>query len=131
MRSVKDNTPSLKVGLGSDVGAGTSLSLLRTMGEAYKVAKLSSFPMNAAQLLYLATLGSARALASDDRVGSLEVGKDADIVILDPRATPIQELCNERATTTEEKLFLFGVLGDDRSVTATYVAGNLLYQRSN
>lgn len=131
MRSVKDNAASLKVGLGSDVGAGTSLSLLRTMGEAYKVAKLSSYPMNAAQLLYLATLGGARALASDECVGSLEVGKDADIVILDPRATPIQEFCNERATTTEEKLFLFGVLGDDRSVTATYVAGNLLYERRN
>ena len=117
------------VGLGTDIGGGTSFSLLQTMSEAYKMAQLRGISVTAVQLFYLATLGSAQALGIADRVGTLQVGYDADVVVLDPQATPLLELRSNMAETLDELLFAMMICGDDRAIEATYVAGEAVYQR--
>lgn len=79
----------LNVGLGTDVGAGTSFSLLNTLNEAYKVMQLQGLRLNPFKSLYLATLGGARALRLEDRIGTLQPGTDADFLVLDYHATPL------------------------------------------
>lgn len=113
----------LRVGLGSDVGGGTSLSPLASLNEAYKVSRMVGEPVDAFQALRLATLDGAEALGLEDRVGSLEAGKDADLVVLDPRSSPVLRHRAGYARSTAELLFALMMLGDDRSVHATYVAG--------
>lgn len=119
----------VKVGLGTDVGAGTSLSQLQTLNEAYKVAALAGHKLDAVQGFYLATLGSARALGLDDRLGRLAPGHEADICVLDPRATPLMAFRAGYCASIEELLFMLMTLGDDRAVRATYVAGQRVYDR--
>lgn len=129
LREAKDPAYPLKLGLGTDIGAGTSFSLLATMNEAYKVAHLTDFPLDATKLFYLATLGGAEALGMQDDIGSIEVGKEADIVVLDPRATPLLAYRSDQVQSLEEQLFVLAMLGDDRVVEATYVAGDLAHTR--
>ena len=129
VHDAKDPRHPMYVGLGTDIGAGTSFSILQTMNEAYKVAELNVYPMNSIKTFYLATLGGAQALDLDDRIGSLAVGKDADFVVLDPKATPLLDYRSSRAESTEELLFVLSIMADDRSVAATYVAGRPAYQR--
>jgi guanine deaminase len=112
-----------KVALGTDVGAGTSFSMLRTMHEAYKVARLGGRLFSGLDGFYLATLGGARALGMEDRIGSFQPDREADFVILNPRATPLLARRMDRATTLEERLFVLMMLGDDRAVEATYILG--------
>lgn len=118
-----------RVGLATDVGAGTSLSLLATMNEAYKVHQLQQRRLSAFKLFYLATLGAARTLRIDDKLGNFTPGKEADFLVLDAKALPLLERRWARATTLEEKLFALAILGDDRAVAATYVAGELVHAR--
>ena len=125
----KAETRPVTVGLGTDVGGGTSFSLLQTMSEAYKMAQLRGISVTAVQLFYLATLGSAQALGIADRVGTLQVGYAADVVVLDPQATPLLELRSNVAETIDELLFALMICGDDRAIEATYVAGEAVYQR--
>jgi guanine deaminase len=127
----KDPKLAMHVGLGTDIGAGTSFSLLQTMNEAYKVAALNSYPLSSLKSFYLATLGGARALDLDDKIGSLEVGKEADFVVLDTRATAILEYRSEQTTTTEELLFALTSRGADRAVAATSGAGAPAYERES
>jgi guanine deaminase len=123
MRTARDPRRPVHVGLGTDIGAGTSFSMLATMGEAYKVAQLQSRPIDAVEAFFLATLGGARALALDDRIGTLAAGKEADMVVLDPEATPLLAFRNRRSRSIVETLAVLATLGDDRAVRATYVAG--------
>jgi guanine deaminase len=125
----KDPARPIRVGLGTDIGAGTSFSLLATMSEAYKVAQLSSRSLSALESFYLATLGGADALGLAGAIGSIEVGKEADFVVLDPRATPLLAERTARAESTEDVMFALSMLADDRAVAATYVAGRLAYAR--
>ncbi|MGN0095503.1 MAG: guanine deaminase [Corynebacterium sp.] len=116
----------LRVGLGSDVGAGTSLSPLVTLGSAYQASRMLGAPLDVGQLLRLATLGGAEALGVEESVGSLETGKDADLVVLDPSGpqnTPVLRNRVDGAETLEEILFATMVLGDERAVARTVVAG--------
>ena len=129
VHDAKDPKRPVHVGLGTDIGAGTSFSLLATMNEAYKVAELSNYPLDAVKAFFLATLGSARAMGIDDRVGSLEPGQEADFVVLDPRATPLLAQRTARVDGIEELMFVLAVMGDDRTVRATYVAGALAHDR--
>lgn len=117
------------VGIGTDVGAGTSFSMLRTLDESYKVAQMGGQRLSPLRAFYLATLGGARALGLDASIGNLEPGKFADFVVLDPAATPLLERRMTRTRTLAEKLFLFMTLGDDRAVAATHVAGRMQHAR--
>jgi guanine deaminase len=122
-RDVKDPKRPVHVGLGTDIGGGTSFSMLATMSEAYKVAQLGSRPIDVIEAFFLATLGGARALALDDRIGTLAPGREADMVVLDPNATPLLAFRNGRSRSITETLAVLTTLGDDRAVRATYVAG--------
>jgi guanine deaminase len=122
----------VKVGLGTDVGAGTSFSMLQTTNEAYKVAQLRGQKLSAFKALFLATLGGARALCLEDKLGSLDPGKEADFVVLNPQATPLLALRNEGGIpesleALEDLLFSLVILGCDRTVTATYIMGERAY----
>ena len=114
---------NIRVGLGTDVGGGTSLSLLRTASEAYKVLHLQDEALPASRALYLATLGAAGALYLDNKVGNFEPGKEADFVVLDPAGSSLSERRTRVATSIEEALFAITMLADDRHVAATYIAG--------
>jgi guanine deaminase len=119
---------NVKVGLATDVGGGTSFSMLRTAAEAYKVMQLNNQNLPALQAFHLMTRGNAEALGLTGRIGTLEPGSDADITVLDARATPAMA---HRMETVEddlaEELFVLMTLGDDRATRATYIAGERLY----
>jgi guanine deaminase len=129
MRDVRDPRRPVEVGLGTDIGGGTSFSVIATMGEAFKVSQLAGQPITPIEALYVATLGGARALALDDRLGTLAPGREADLVVLDPRATPVLAFRSGRIQSIEEQLAVLMTLGDDRAVRATYVAGELAHER--
>jgi guanine deaminase len=113
----------IRCGLGTDVGGGTSLSLLRTASEAYKVLHLQDQALPAMQALYLATLGAAETLDLDQQIGNFKPGKEADFVVLDFEGSSITARRTAAAGTIEEKLFALMTLGDDRNIAATYVFG--------
>lgn len=119
----------MRFALATDVGGGTSFSMLRTMQEAYKVAQLQAQPFSALRAFYTASLGGAKAMRLDDRIGSLEVGREADFIVLDPDATPLLSRRMKLARTLEERLFAWMILGDERAVRETYVLGKLQAQR--
>ncbi len=114
---------AVRVGLGTDVGAGTSLSLLATMSEAYKVLQLQDQTLPPTRALYLATLGAARALYLDDVIGNFAIGKEADFVVLDPAATPFSAQRTRDVESVEALLSALIVLGDDRHVAETWIYG--------
>jgi guanine deaminase len=110
-------------GVATDVGGGTSYSQLQTLNEAYKVLQMRGQRLHPFAAFHWITRGNARALGLADRIGSLQVGGDADLVVLDARATPAMALRAERIESLAEELFLLQILGDDRAVAQTYVAG--------
>jgi guanine deaminase len=112
-----------RIGIATDVGGGTSYSMLRTLDEGYKVLQLRGQRLNPLRSFYMMTLGNARAMSLDDRIGSIEAGKDADLVVLDARATPQMALRMEAVTSLANELFLLQTCGDDRAVVETYVRG--------
>jgi guanine deaminase len=117
--------------LATDVGAGTSFSMLQTMNEAYKVARLKGSYLPALRMFYLATLGAARSMQLEGTVGSFAVGAEADFVVLDPQATPLLARRTGRTESLEELLFALALLGDDRTVAATYSAGREVHRRGS
>ena len=120
----------VRVGLATDVGAGTSFSMLQTMGEAYKAAQLHGRALPATHAFYLATRGAAHALYLDDTIGSVAPGMEADLVVLDLKSTPLIAYRMRYAENLDEALFIQMTLADDRAVRATYVAGRKVYQRA-
>lgn len=120
----------VRVGLGTDVGAGTSFSQLQSLNEAYKVMQLQGKKLDPFKSLYLATLGGANALYLDDRLGNFLPGKDADFLVLDYNATPLISYRMQQARSLEERLFALTMLGDDRAVKETFAAGVSVHQRS-
>ena len=119
----------VRVGLGTDVGAGTSFSQLQSLNEAYKVMQLQGKKLDPFKSLYLATLGGANALYLDDKIGNFESGKDADFVVLDYNATPLISYRMQQAKTLDEKLFALTMLGDDRAIKETFAAGQSVHRR--
>ena len=119
----------VKYAVATDVGGGTSYSMLATLGEAYKVQMLTGYKASALEFFRLATLGNAERLRIDHEAGSLDVGKHADIVVLDPKATPVLAARQELSQSLEETLFALMILGDDRAVRATYVAGERVHEQ--
>jgi guanine deaminase len=141
IREMKIPERSVRLGLGTDVGAGTSFSMIQTLNEAYKVVSLEQNgakprqPMSAFEGFYQATLGGANALCLDDKIGKLAKGYEADFVVLDFEATALQKLRMERVKeaakspidSLSEKLFALMMMGDDRNIVATYVNGKKVY----
>ena len=119
----------VRVGLGTDIGAGTSLSLFATMRDARNVAQVAGQGVTSIHALYLATAGGARALYLDDKIGSLAPGYEADVVVLDLRSTPLIDFRMTHCRDLEEALLIQMALGDDRLVRATYVAGVNVHDR--
>ncbi len=119
----------LRVGMGTDLGAGTSFSMLRTLDEAGKVAQMRGAPLPASHAFYLATRGGAHALHLEHRIGSIAPGMEADLVVLDLKATPLMQARMAHVDSLEEALAVLMTLGDDRAVRATWVAGRKRHQR--
>jgi guanine deaminase len=119
----------VRVGVGSDIGAGTSFSSLATLNEAYKVAALNDTRLSAAHAFYLATRGGAEALYLDDKIGTIEAGHEADLVVLDLKATPLLDFRGGFCRDVLDRLFVLMTLGDDRAVRCTFVAGERVYDR--
>ena len=115
----------VRTAIATDVGGGTNYAMLRTLDEGYKVLQLQGQRMAPLQSFYWITLGNARALSLSDRIGTLAAGTEADIVVLDAKATPTMALRMDRAETLAEELFVLQTLGDDRAIAATYVSGRL------
>ncbi len=109
--------------LGSDVGAGTSFSPFRTMLGAYEVARLSGTTLAPSALWRRHTVGAAQAIDLGERVGNLAAGMEADFVALDPQATELLARRTRLASSIEEWLFAMIVLGDDRAIARTVIAG--------
>jgi guanine deaminase len=119
----------VQLAIGTDIGGGTSYSMLATLGEAYKVQMLIGYKPAAAELFRLATRGNAERLRLGSETGALEPGKWADVAVIDPRATPVLASRHALSQSLEDILFSLMILGDDRAVRATYVAGRKLHER--
>jgi guanine deaminase len=129
LRNAKKPERPVRVGLGTDLGAGTSFSILQTLNEAYKVAQMNGNKLSAGLAFYLATRGTAQALYLEDKIGSIAVGIEADVIVLDLKSTPIIEYRMRYCDDLEEALFIQMTMGDERAVLATYIAGELAYRR--
>ncbi len=125
-RAVKQK---INVGLGTDIGGGTSFSLLQTLNETYKVLQLRGEQLSPFKGFYLATLGGAKTLDMDDLIGNFAIGKEADFIVLDKASTPLMTFRMSQCKDLFEQLFVFSMLGDDRAVKQTWSAGNLVHQR--
>jgi guanine deaminase len=113
----------VRIGVATDIGGGTSWSMLRTLDEGYKVLQLRGQRLNPLSSFYMMTLGNAQALSMEDRIGTLDAGTEADFVILDSRATSAMRLRMDAGSNLAQELFLLQTLGDDRAIVETYVAG--------
>jgi guanine deaminase len=149
MRDAKKKGREVKVGMGTDVGGGSTFNMLQTLNEAYKVVLLqqngmiTKVPLSVFEGLYQGTLGSARSLGLDDKVGTFKAGTEADFIVLSFAETDLQALRMNRVNTRvaggeissgqgfAEKLFVLMTLGDDRNIKATYLEGRPVHQRQN
>ncbi|HEV2818692.1 MAG TPA: guanine deaminase [Allosphingosinicella sp.] len=118
----------VRIGIGTDIGAGTTLSILHTLGEAYRTCQLRGSSLDPFRALHLATAGGARVIGIATQVGALLPGQEADFVLLDERATPL--LARRCAgASLHDRLFALQVLGDDRAVAATFLRGRRVQTR--
>ena len=113
----------VRTAIATDIGGGTSYSMLKTLDEEYKVLQLKNQVLNPLKSFYMTTLGNARALQLEHQIGTLEVGSEADIIVIDPHATAAAALRMETVSNLAEELFVLQTMGDDRAVAAVYVAG--------
>ena len=120
---LRASEPAVRNAIATDIGGGTSYSMLRTLDEGYKILNIQGQRYHPLRSFYQATLGNARALSLDGVIGSFAVGAEADCVVLDARATPAMRLRMETVETLVEELFLMQTMGDDRSIAEVYVAG--------
>jgi len=117
-------------GIATDIGAGTSYSMLQTLNEGYKILQLQNQKLHPLRAFHWITRGNAEVLGQVDQIGTLDAGTEADIVVLNAKATPAMALRAEAATSLSEELFILQMLGDDRAVAETYVAGEAMKPRS-
>lgn len=118
------------VSIATDVGAGTSLSMLTTLNEAYKVQQLQSNPLSAHQGLYQITLGNAQSLVLDDKIGNFMPNKEADFVVIDLDSTELMARRMTQTKSLDEQLFVLMMLGDDRVIDETIIAGVSRYKKA-
>jgi len=125
----KAEAANVPLSIATDVGGGTSFSMLQTMNETYKVARMGGRYLPASRMFYTATLGAARAMQLQNSIGSFQPGNEADFIIVDPKATPLLARRSAHINSLEEQLFVLAILGDDRCIEATYAAGKLVHVR--
>lgn len=125
---LKSQEKPIRIGIGSDVGAGTSFSPLQTLNEAYKIAQLQGQSLSCIKGFYLLTLGNAKALMLEDKIGSFAPNSEADIVVLTNKSTPLMKFRQSYSKDILEELFVQMTIGDDRSIKATYSNGNKIYK---
>ncbi len=113
----------VRTAVATDIGGGTSYSMLKTMDEAYKVLQLRNQVLSPLHSCYMMTLGNARALSMEDKIGTLETGTEADVIVLDACATPAMDVRMETVDSLSEELFVLQTMGDDRAISAVYIAG--------
>jgi guanine deaminase len=119
----------VNVGMGTDVGGGTSFSMLQTLQDGYKVSQLKRQRINPIKAFYLATRAGAKSLRLEDKIGTLETGTEADFIVIDLAATELIDRRIQRASNIEDILFALMMLGDDRCIKATYSLGHCVYSR--
>nr|MCS5659741.1 guanine deaminase [Dehalococcoidia bacterium] len=119
----------VSLAFGTDIAGGTSLSPFATMKGAYEIAQLQGYSISPEEAFYTATLGGAKAMHLDDRIGRIATGYEADLVVIDLKSTPMIANRTNRADNLGDLLFAQIVLADDRAIRATYAAGNLVYDR--
>lgn len=124
--SKKFNVP---VSVATDVGGGTSFSMLQTLNEAYKICQLNNYSLAPLEGFYMMTLGNAKTLKLDDKIGNFASGKEADFVVIDLQGTPLMARKQAKCRTLEETLFSLMMLGDDRAISETFVAGRSVYKK--
>ena len=117
------NAAGVRIALATDVGGGTSYSMLRTAAEAYKVMQLQGRNLPALAAFDLMTRRNAEALGLEREIGAIVPDAYADLVVLDARATPAMAHRMEIVRDLEEELFVLMTMGDDRAVRQTYIAG--------
>ncbi|MES0826993.1 guanine deaminase [Ruegeria sp. SCP11] len=111
-------------GIATDIGAGTSYSMLQTLNEGYKILQLQGLALHPLQAFHWATLGNACVLGLEDKIGNLAPGTEADIVVLNARSTSAMALRMDRVSSLAEELFVLQMMGDDRAIEAVYVSGS-------
>jgi len=129
LHRARDARRPVHVALGTDLGAGTGFSMLRTMQAASEVAQLRGRPLSPLRAWWLATQGAARALDLDERIGTVATGREADLVVVDLHSTPLIDFRMRYVESIEDALAVQMALGDDRAIRATYVAGALAWDR--
>ena len=113
----------VRTAIATDVGGGTSFSMLRTLDEAYKTQQLKNYSLNPLASYFWSTMGNADCLGLKDQIGSIKTGNFADLIILDSQSTSLMRHRMERCNTIEEELFILQTLGDDRAIDSVFVAG--------
>ena len=117
---------SRPVALATDLGGGTA----RCCARCRRPARSRDWhPLSPSCAWWLATRGAAEALDLGARVGSVDVGRDADLVVIDLASTPLIDFRMRYADSIDEALAVQFALGDDRAIRATYVAGRLAWDR--
>ena len=124
------NKRGISFALATDVGAGTSLSMFKTMTDAYKVAQLTGYSLSASEAYYSATLGAAKALKLDKYIGNLEKGKEADFIVINPALDETIAKRIEHCRSIDEELFVYMIMASENIVEQTYIAGELKYAQS-
>lgn len=124
------NELGTQVSVATDVGGGTSFSMLQTLNEAYKICQLRKHSLDAKTAFYMATLGNAKTLQLDNKIGNFESGKEADFVVIDLASTPLMARKQSKCKTLDEVLFSLMMLGDDRAISETFIEGVSQYSKN-
>lgn len=129
MQGLRDSHDPICVGLATDIGGGSSMSMFATIKSCYEICQLQGYSLHPAKAFYLATLGGAQVLRMQDKVGNLAPGYEADIIVIDLKSKPLIEYRMRFVEDLWEALFVQMILADERAISATYVAGQKLHQR--
>ena len=129
MKGLRDCVDPVTVGLATDIAGGSSLSMFAAMRSSYEIAQLRGYSLHPAKAYYLATMGSAKALRLDDRIGNLVPGSEADMVVVDLASTPIIANRIAHADDIWDALFVQMIMADDRAIAATYSGGRCIYNK--
>ena len=113
----------LRTAIATDVGGGTSFSMLRTLDEAYKIQQLENYSLNPLASYFWSTMGNAECLGLQNQIGSIKTGSYADLIVLNSESTSLMRHRMEKCRTIEEELFILQTLGDDRAIDAVFISG--------